>query len=121
MYALVVVGICVAIGHHVFYQTLAGKPAEDQLKMMRFGTLLAYVAKSSMVSAVIFAHHQQIWATVKRKTLKLSTIDDLFAASDDLTALLSWDLAKKARVALALAIIVWLVIPLVPILPRPRN
>ncbi|KAK5658302.1 hypothetical protein OQA88_2277 [Cercophora sp. LCS_1] len=108
MYGLLVFGIACAASHHVFYNHLAGKPAEDQLRMMRFGTLFAYVTKSSLVSAVVFAHRQQIWSTVRRKSLKLRTIDDLFAAADDLRALASWELVKKARVALALAILVWL-------------
>ncbi|KAK4454245.1 hypothetical protein QBC34DRAFT_342620 [Podospora aff. communis PSN243] len=108
MYALLLLGIIFAISHHIFYSRLAGTPAEDQLKMMRFGTLLAYLSKSSLVSAVIFAYRQQIWATVKRKNLRLRGIDNLFAAVDDLTALASWELVKKARVALALAVLVWL-------------
>jgi hypothetical protein len=107
MYALLLLGIIFAISHHVFYSRLAGTPAEDQLKMMRFGTLLAYLSKSSLVSAVIFAYRQQIWATVKRKNMRLRGIDNLFAAVDDLTALASWELMKKARVALALAVLVW--------------
>ncbi len=109
MYALLLFGIVVAIGHHIFYSHLAGKPADDQLKMMRFGTLLAYVAKSSLVSAVIFAYRQNIWATVRRKSLKLRTIDNLFSAVDDFRSALSMELIKKARVALALAIICWYV------------
>jgi len=109
MYALLTLGIIFAISHHVFYSRLNGTPAEDQLKMMRFGTALAYVSKSSLVSAVIIAYRQQIWATVKRKNLRLRGIDNLFAAADDLTALASWELAKKARVALALATLVWFV------------
>lgn len=112
MYLLLLVGVIMAVGHHVFYSRLRGKPAEDQLKMMRFGTLMAYVAKSSLVSAVIFAYRQQIWATVRRKNLKLRTIDNLFAAADDLRAMASWELLKKARVALSLALVVWFVLPL---------
>ncbi|KAK0643891.1 hypothetical protein B0T16DRAFT_355591 [Cercophora newfieldiana] len=108
MYALLILGIIFAVSHHVFYSGLAGKPADDQLKMIRFGTLLSYLSKSSLVSAVIFAYRQQIWATVKRKNLRLRGIDNLFAAVDDLTALASWELVKKARVALALAVLVWL-------------
>ena len=114
MYLLLLVGVLMAVGHHIFYSRLRGKPAEDQLKMMRFGTLMAYVAKSSLVSAVIFAYRQQIWATVRRKNLKLRTIDNLFAAADDLRAMASWELMKKARVALSLALVVWFVPPLLP-------
>ncbi|KAK3389523.1 hypothetical protein B0H63DRAFT_463906 [Podospora didyma] len=108
MYGLLLLGIIFAASHHAFYANLAGKPADDQLKMMRFGTLLAYVAKSALVSAVIFAYRQQIWATVKRKILQLGTIDSLFAATDDVTAIANWEFARKAKVALGLAIVSWL-------------
>ncbi|KAK0732084.1 hypothetical protein B0H67DRAFT_566649 [Lasiosphaeris hirsuta] len=115
MYGLLLFGIVVAASHHIFYSKLVGKPADDQLKMMRFGTLFAYIAKSSLVSAVIFSYRQQIWVTVRKKTLKLRTIDNLFAAVEDLRAVASWELAKQAKVALGLAIIAWL-FPLVIIL-----
>lgn len=116
MYGLLLLGIAFATSHHVFYASLTGKPVDGQLMMMmRIGNLLAYISKSAMVSAIVFAYRQQIWATVKRKTLQLGTIDSLFAAADDVTALVNWEFATKAKVALSLATIVWL-FPLTAIL-----
>lgn len=48
MYILFLFGFLCASGHHIFYASLDGKPAggESQLKMLRYGTILAYAAKS---------------------------------------------------------------------------
>ncbi|KAK3943289.1 hypothetical protein QBC46DRAFT_282316 [Diplogelasinospora grovesii] len=108
MYWLLFLGIVFAASHHALYSHLHGTPATDQLTMMRYGTTLAYISKSFMVSAVVFAYRQQIWATLKRKSLEVRTIDSMFAAVDDLTALGSLEFAKKAKVAMGLAAAAWL-------------
>jgi hypothetical protein len=107
MYICYLVGIAVAFGHHAFYSSLAGKPADNQLLMLRYGAALAYLVKASFVAAVVLAYRQQVWATCQRKGLKMSTLDCLFAAADDLTALLNLEFMKMARVGLALALIIW--------------
>ncbi|KAK3317999.1 hypothetical protein B0H66DRAFT_555941 [Apodospora peruviana] len=108
MYEMLVIGIILAVAHHVFYSRLDGQPADDQLEMLRYGNFLSYAAKSFLTTAIIFAYKQQIWATVRRKSLQLGTIDSLFAAVDDIRAMANWEFARKAKVALGLATIVWL-------------
>jgi hypothetical protein len=107
MYICYLAGIVVAFGHHAFYSSLAGKPADNQLLMLRYGAALAYLVKASFVAAVVLAYRQQVWATCQRKGLKMSTLDCLFAAADDLTALLNLEFMKMAKVGLALALIIW--------------
>jgi hypothetical protein len=109
MYAMVCLGIIFAGSHHAFYTHLDGRPADDQIKMMRIGGLLSYIAKSSLVGAVIFAYRQQIWVTARRKRLQLKTIDSLFAAVNEFMALLNWEFARNAKVAMALAVLTWFV------------
>ncbi|GAB1318730.1 Formylmethionine deformylase-like protein [Madurella fahalii] len=108
MYAAFCLGIIFAGSHHAFYSSLDGKPADDQIRMMRMGGLLSYAAKASLVSSVIFAYRQQVWVTARRKRLRLRTIDSLFAAVDEFIALLNWEFAKNAKVAMALAVLTWL-------------
>jgi len=107
MYEMLVVGVVLAASHHVFYTRLDGQPATDQLKMMRYGNLLAYASKSFLAAAIMFAYRQQIWATVRRKTLMLGTIDSLFAGVDDPRAMLNLEFVKKAKVAFGLAAFAW--------------
>lgn len=109
MYAMFLLGVVFAGSHHAFYTYLDGKLADDQIRMIRIGGVLSYAAKSSLAAAVIFAYRQQIWATFRRKVLRLRTIDSLFAATDDPLALVNWEFIKKAKVAVALAILTWLV------------
>ncbi|KAK4034020.1 hypothetical protein C8A01DRAFT_39499 [Parachaetomium inaequale] len=108
MYALFCFGFAFAIGHHTFYDSLDGKPADNQILMMRFGSLLSYAAKASLVAAVIFAYRQLIWVTVINNVMRLRAIDSLFAAVNEPQALLNWEFVKKARVAVCLAVLAWL-------------
>ncbi|KAK4227466.1 hypothetical protein QBC38DRAFT_364198 [Podospora fimiseda] len=108
MYALFGAGVVFAAGHHIFYASLDGKPADDQIKMMRFGGLLSYAAKASLVAAVLFGYKQQVWLTVRRKQLRLKTIDSIFSASQDLTALFNWEFIKNAKISIFLVLVSWL-------------
>ena len=107
MYALFCFGFAFAVGHHTFYNSLDGKPADDQILMMRFGGLLSYAAKASLVAAVIFAYRQLIWVTAIHNVMRLRAIDSLFAAVNEPQALLNWEFVKKARVAVCLAVLAW--------------
>ncbi|KAK4158065.1 hypothetical protein C8A00DRAFT_39617 [Chaetomidium leptoderma] len=108
MYGMFFLGFAFAVGHHAFYNNLDGKPADDQIRMMRFGGLLSYAAKASLVAAVVFAYQQQIWVTVISNVLRLKTIDSLFAAVEEPQALLNLEYLKKARIAACLAVLAWL-------------
>jgi len=107
MYATFCLGFAFAAGHHVFYSHLDEKPADDQIRMMRFGGLLAYSVKASLVTSVFFAYRQQIWVTVIGNVLQLKTVDSLFAAADEPLALLNWEFIRKAHVAVCLAVLAW--------------
>ncbi|KAF6831177.1 hypothetical protein CPLU01_06875 [Colletotrichum plurivorum] len=115
MYLWLLLGIGFAIGHHVFYQTLDGQPADDQVRMLRYGTILAFAAKASLGAAVISAYHQRIWSTVRSRLMSIAALDSMFAATENFIALLNWEFLKSAKAAAALALFVWLS-PLVVIL-----
>ncbi|KAK1968956.1 hypothetical protein LY78DRAFT_727400 [Colletotrichum sublineola] len=115
MYLWLALGIACAIGHHVFYHFLDGNPAEDQVRMLRYGTVLAFAAKASLGAAVISAFQQRIWTTVRSRFMTIAALDSMFAATENFLALLSWDFLKGAKAAAALAVFVWLS-PLVVIL-----
>jgi hypothetical protein len=107
MYGMFLLGFGFAVGHHAFYTHLDGKPAADQIRMMRFGGLLSYAAKASLLAAVIYAYRQQIWVTVINNTMRLRTVDSLFAAVNEPLALWNWEFIKKARIAVCLAVLAW--------------
>ncbi|KAI1134219.1 hypothetical protein F5Y05DRAFT_240084 [Hypoxylon sp. FL0543] len=108
MYLSFVFGVACAIGHHIFYKTLAGKPADAQLAMLRYGTVLSYAAKAGLVAAVVLAFRQRIWSTVRSKFLSVAALDSLFAAAEDMSAMLNLEVYRRAKTAMLLAAFVWL-------------
>ncbi|KAF3068470.1 hypothetical protein GL218_08259 [Daldinia childiae] len=108
MYLSFLFGVACAIGHHVFYASLNGKPAVDQLAMLRYGTVISFAAKAGLVAAVVIAFKQRIWVTVRSKFLSLAVLDSLFAAAEDASALLNIEIYKQAKIAMLLAAFVWL-------------
>ncbi|TDZ15130.1 hypothetical protein Cob_v011964 [Colletotrichum orbiculare MAFF 240422] len=115
MYLFLLLGIAFAVGHHMFYHSLDGKLAEDQVRMLRYGTILAFAAKASLGGAVIAAYQQRIWTTVRSRVLSIAALDSMFAATENLLSLVNWEFVTRAKAAAALALFVWLS-PLVVIL-----
>ncbi|KAM5354063.1 hypothetical protein ACJ41O_000713 [Fusarium nematophilum] len=107
MYTLVFCGIAFAIGHHFFYKGLHGKQADDQQSMLRYGAALAFLSKACFLNAVVLAFRQRVLMMIRRKMLSLATLDSLFAASEDLTALFNWEAWVNAKFAMALTIFIW--------------
>lgn len=108
MYFLLGAGIAFALGHHFYYLSLREKPAVDQQGMLRYGTVLAFLSKAFLINAVILAFRQRVLMMIRRKMLTLGTLDSLFAASEDLTALFNRGAWKSAKLAMCLAIFAWL-------------
>ncbi|KAF3014472.1 hypothetical protein E8E14_010115 [Neopestalotiopsis sp. 37M] len=103
MYAFLLLGSGFAIGHHQYYLSLHGTPADDQVHKMRYGTVLAFLTKASLVAAVIAAFRQRIWASLVSTSLALETLDCLTAAPNDLLAAVNPDLFRKAKIAVLMA------------------
>ncbi|KAK7943959.1 uncharacterized protein PG986_013072 [Apiospora aurea] len=116
MYFFFSFGLLCAVGHHLFYNSLDGKPAVDQLTMLRYGTALAFAAKAGFLACIITAFRQRIWATVRNKILSVAAIDSLFAATEDVVALFNLEVYKKARIAMLLAVAACRLAPIVIIL-----
>ncbi|KAK3943314.1 hypothetical protein QBC46DRAFT_377542 [Diplogelasinospora grovesii] len=115
MYLFFVFGLVCAGAHHAYYSALNGKPVDDQLQMLRYGTFLAFAAKAGLSAAVVVAFRQRVWTTIRTRLMTVAALDSLFAATEDFTALWNWELIRTARTAIALAVFVWIA-PLVVIL-----
>lgn len=110
MYVFLVLGVVFALGHHFYYASLDGKDASDpnnQSKVLRWGSLLSFLAKASIAAAAVTAFRQRVWLTVRYKVLTLAAVDSLFAATDDVFSLLNLELFRQAKFALLLALFVW--------------
>ncbi|CAI6275134.1 unnamed protein product [Periconia digitata] len=112
---LFVAGVMAALGHHFFYASLDGQPAENQLLMIRYGTALAFFVKSTLVGCVVLCYRQRIWRTFRRKAMTLRAIDGLFAATEDLTSFWNWEMIRMGKLATFMALCSWL-LPLASVL-----
>ncbi|KAH9881926.1 hypothetical protein J1614_001097 [Plenodomus biglobosus] len=109
-------GLLAAIGHHLFYAHLDGSPATEQLKMVRYGTAMAFFVKSTLVGTVIMCNRQRIWYTFRRKAMTINGIDGLFSATEDPTQFfLNWEMITNGKLATLMAACTWL-IPLASVL-----
>lgn len=109
--ALYAAGILAAVGHHFFYLRLDGKPAHDQLKMIRYGTALAFLVKSTLVGTVILCYRQRIWHTFRKKAMTIHAIDGLFSATEDLSKFWNLEMIRNGKLATIMAFCSWSVYP----------
>lgn len=115
MYICFLFGILCAVGHHIYYASLDGQVAENQSEMLRYGTILAYAAKAGFSAAVISAFKQRVWVTVRSRFMSIRALDSMFAAAEDMVAMLDFEFLRDAKAAYALALFGWTT-PLVVIL-----
>jgi hypothetical protein len=106
---LFIAGVMGAVGHHLFYTSLHGKPANNQLKMVRYGTALAFFTKSTLVGSVVLSYRQRIWQTFRSKAMTIKAIDSLFTATEDPTKFASLEMLKNAKVATFMALACWMI------------
>jgi len=108
--SLFLAGLVAAISHHLFYASLDGSPATEQLKMVRYGTALAFFVKSTLVGTVITCNRQRIWYTFRRKAMTINGIDGLFSATEDPTQFfLNWEMIRNGKLATLMAVSTWLI------------
>jgi hypothetical protein len=108
--SLFVAGIAAAVGHHFFYASLNGQPAHDQLKMIRYGTAMAFFVKSTLVGTSIMCNRQRIWRTFRRKAMTIDGIDGLFSAPEDPTQFfINAEMWRNGKLATFMALACWYV------------
>ncbi|KAF2655569.1 hypothetical protein K491DRAFT_692772 [Lophiostoma macrostomum CBS 122681] len=102
-------GVMGVLGHHFFYLSLDGHPAENQLVKIRYGTALGYFVKSCLVGSVILSYRQRIWHTFRQKAMTLSAIDGLFSVTEDPTQFINWEMLRNSKLATLMALCSWLI------------
>ncbi|KAJ8108152.1 hypothetical protein OPT61_g8373 [Boeremia exigua] len=116
MMGLLVAGILVSVGHHLFYSRLDGSVVRSsdqesryfsQIWIIRYGTAFAFLAKALLASAVIIAYKQHMWINLRAQANTISTIDAMFAATHDILAFLSPSLLLRAKMPAFMAFITW--------------
>ncbi|KAI0594089.1 hypothetical protein F4775DRAFT_586354 [Biscogniauxia sp. FL1348] len=107
MVSLALLGLLCALGHHLYYTRLHGKRVDDPQWPTRFGIALAFFVKVVLVGSVEIAYRQQVWVIVKRRGLKVDTLDTLFLVCSDPFRFFSSEFIFKASVPAILAVVIW--------------
>ncbi len=103
--SLVIAGV-----HHGYYLVLGGtlvQSPSQQAWALRIGTGLAFLVKVGFSTAVGIAGVQEMWATLRRKSMSIAAIDGMFAIMASPTAALNIDLLAHAKLLLMLAVASW--------------
>ncbi|KXG45554.1 uncharacterized protein PGRI_033210 [Penicillium griseofulvum] len=112
MVVLVFSGAMFSMGHHLYYQSLDNtrvNSVDQQTWAIRIGTGFAFLIKSFFVSAIGIAGVQQMWATLRRKFVKIRGIDGMFSVLTSPLGLLTLDVWMCAKTLVLLSIMSWLI------------
>lgn len=116
-------GALFAIGHHCFYQALAGADVSSdsihilgsrisrQEASIAIGTALAFLVKACLVFAITVAYSQVLWRTITANIAAptLATVDKIWSAITNLLVLFDLPLWLKYPILLLLATAAWCV------------
>ncbi|KAI3324275.1 hypothetical protein HD806DRAFT_543655 [Xylariaceae sp. AK1471] len=122
MLGMAIIGILLAVGHHLFYRNLMGKEPPDsvipvlgnsirltgQQINLTVGTLLAFLVKAFLGIAVSTAHEQHVWRVIKTFPTEVAVIDGLFSAKSNVFTMFIPSLWKRSLISMLLALIFWL-------------
>ncbi|KAJ5353700.1 hypothetical protein N7541_006264 [Penicillium brevicompactum] len=112
MVGLFLGGLALSVGHHLYYKshdnTLV-KSAEQQTWTIRIGTGFAFLVKTLLVAAIGIAAVQQMWATLRKKSVNIRGIDAMFSILSDPLAFFVPDMWICAKTLTVLAIVSWLI------------
>jgi len=123
MVASLLLGCLFAIGHHLFYQSLAGKlVTADSYNILgsnitsqqvntAAGTAFAFLVRACLVFSVSLAYLQAVWNAAKgtRRPMTLANIDALLSALSNALALTNVFAWWKWPLLLLVALIAWLI------------
>ncbi|KAF7937248.1 uncharacterized protein EAE98_001562 [Botrytis deweyae] len=110
MCSILLCGLILAIGHHVYYHSLSGTPAGDATRQawsIRFGTAFAFLVVAFFKAVTVSALGQYLWSVVRSKGLNISDLDRLFALTSNPISMFSVSVIKNASLAALLGTIFW--------------
>ena len=111
-------GVAFAVGHHLFYSSLDGRPASTDSMFLhvshqRFnlavGNTFAFAVKVCLTVAISTAYFQAFWRTTRRSKdgQRLSTLDTMFSILENAVGFWRANLWYRHPLLLCLAIISW--------------
>ncbi|KAF3765664.1 hypothetical protein M406DRAFT_68088 [Cryphonectria parasitica EP155] len=88
MVGLAVLGLLTALAHHLYNASLDGRRVSGDTQWPpRFGSALSFFVKAILIASVEIAYKQQAWLVVKKRDLKMSTLDAIFSQNLEIDSL----------------------------------
>ncbi|EKJ71664.1 hypothetical protein FPSE_08110 [Fusarium pseudograminearum CS3096] len=111
-------GLTLAIGHHLFYDYLNDRIVQSQNQQewfLRIGTGMAFLVRTLLSAAIGIAYVQIIWKTLKFKSVTVNGINSLFDALHNAWNLTTLELWTAAPTLTAVALVAW-ALPLIAVI-----
>jgi hypothetical protein len=112
MAGLLLLGLLVAISHHLFYSYLHNRELQEaavpQNWAIRIGNAFAYLFKTALVAAVAVSYAQGFWFFVRRKSFQIRTLDKFFGVLCNPLLVFNSELLQSTTLLFALAVVSWL-------------
>lgn len=110
MLCSLIMGILIAVGHHLFYHHLDQHivaSSNQQQWFVRVGTGLAFLFKVCLTAAATIAYTQILWRTLKSRSITINGLDALFGVVHDAWCFTSGELWRRGIELALLALIIW--------------
>ncbi|KAH7156799.1 hypothetical protein EDB81DRAFT_787984 [Dactylonectria macrodidyma] len=111
MFGSVLLGLLLAVGHHLFYNSIDGKVVESsdqQVWNLRVGTGMAFVVKASLTAAAGMAYTQLLWHTLRSQEISLDGIDAVFSVVNNVYGFTTLEIWLRCPALVCIAFMMWL-------------
>jgi hypothetical protein len=109
---LFLLGLLAALAQHLFYSYIDGLSPEEfiveQKWVIRIGTALAYLFKTSLVATTAVVFYHRSWYSFRRQAMSVRGLDAVFGVFENPFWFLTWEMLVKTKVAALLALMSWL-------------
>ena len=116
---LLLLALLAALAQHLFYSYIDGSAPDDfiveQKWVIRIGTALAYLFKTSLVATMTLVFYHRAWYSFRRQALTVRALDAVLGVLDNPFWFLNWEMVVRMKIVAFLAVMVWL-LPLTAIL-----
>jgi hypothetical protein len=111
-----IIGVLLALGHHLYYASLAGSIVRDsngsnwalysQEWILRFGLGVAFLVKA-FATAVGLGYTQYVWDAVKQNSVTIGGLNAFFSAIEDPWAFRRLETWIKSPLGMMIALTAW--------------
>lgn len=110
MLGSLVLGVVLAVVHHLYYACLDGRVVESSTQQewfFRVGTGIAFVARAMLSASVALAYTQMLWRTLRSRPVTVEGINSLFGVLDNAWSFAAWDMWRAAPTLAVVAVVAW--------------